>query len=164
MGLMKNSKNQSKLKINTIIILIAGVIGLLDSLYLAYVKLANTAIYCTPGLGDCDVVNASQWSTLWSIPLGVYGVLGFSIILLLAVFGNKSKMLAPHADLMLFAVSLAGFLFSMYLTYLELFVLKAICQWCVLSAVMMTVIFFTVIHKLVVKSAQLSNSGGNGNA
>jgi len=143
------------------VLMVASIIGLLDSIYLAYVKIANTEIYCTPGLGDCDVVNASQWSTLFGIPLGIYGIIGFSFILLLAVFGNKSKMLAPHADLLLFAISLAGFLFSLYLTYIELFVLQAICQWCVLSALMMTVIFVTVIHKLVVKSAKFSTSGGN---
>lgn len=147
--------------LSSIIIILASAIGLLDSIYLAYVKLFNAEIYCTPGLGRCDVVNASQWSTLWGIPLGIYGIIGFAALLLLASFGNKSKMLAPHSDMLIFGISLAGFVFSLYLTYIEVFVLNAICQWCVLSALMMTVIFVTVTYKLVVKSAKLTNSGGN---
>lgn len=154
---MELSKYRSGAKISQIILLVASIIGLLDSVYLAYVKIAKAEIYCTPGLGDCDVVNASQWSTLWGIPLGIYGTLAFAALLWLAVFGKRIKMLAPHSELMLFAISLAGFLFSLYLTYIELFVLKAVCQWCVLSAIMMTIIFVTAIHKLVVKSAKFSN-------
>ncbi len=161
---MTQQKNKSQIKTSSIIILVASFIGLLDSIYLAYVKIANTDIYCTPGLGRCDVVNASQWSTLWGIPLGFFGIVGFASLFLLASFGNKSKMLAPYNEMLIFAISLAGFLFSLYLTYIEVFVLKAVCQWCVLSALMMTIIFVTVIYKLIVKSAQLTNSGGNGNA
>jgi uncharacterized membrane protein len=153
--------NRPGLKISSLIIVIASMIGLLDSIYLSYIKLTNTAIYCTPGLGHCDVVNSSQWSELWGIPLAIYGIIGYSILLFLAVFGNRIKILSPYNELLLFATSLAGFLFSLYLTYLELFVIKAICQWCVLSALMMTVIFFTIIYKLVVKSAQFTTSGGN---
>ena len=145
----------------SIIIRIAATIGLLDSLYLAYVKLAHTQIYCTPGLGNCDVVNASRWSILWGIPLGVYGVAGYGVILLISLFGQKWKILAMYNDMVLFALSFGGFLFSLYLTYLELFVLHAICQWCMLSALMMTVIFIVSVYELVVKSAKSINSGGN---
>ncbi len=158
---MTNDPGNKRHKVSSNIIRIAAAIGLLDSIYLAYVKLANAKIYCTPGLGDCDVVNASQWSSLWGIPLGVYGVLGFGAILLIVSFENKSKMLAPHINLILFAISFAGFLFSLYLTYIELFVLRAVCQWCILSALMMTVIFIISVYKLVVKSAKFNYSGGN---
>lgn len=158
---MTKNPDKKRQNFSSNIIRIAAVIGLLDSIYLAYVKLANAEIYCTPGLGDCDVVNASQWSSLWGIPLGVYGVIGFAAILLIASFGNKWKLLTTHNDLILFAVSFAGFLFSLYLTYIELFILHAICQWCILSALMMTVIFIVSVYKLVVKSAKFNNSGGN---
>ncbi len=158
---MTKNPDKKRQNFSSNIIRIAAVIGLLDSIYLAYVKLANAEIYCTPGLGDCDVVNASQWSSLWGIPLGVYGVIGFAAILLIASFGNKWKLLTTHNDLILFAISFAGFLFSLYLTYIELFILHAICQWCILSALMMTVIFIVSVYKLVVKSAKFNNSGGN---
>ena len=158
---MTKNPDKKRQNFSSDIIRIAAVIGLLDSIYLAYVKLANAEIYCTPGLGDCDVVNASQWSSLWGIPLGVYGVIGFAAILLIESLGNKWKLLTTHNDLILFAISFAGFLFSLYLTYIELFILHAICQWCILSALMMTVIFIVSVYKLVVKSAKFNNSGGN---
>lgn len=158
---MAHYPDRVKTKTTSSIIRIAAIIGLLDSLYLAYVKLAHTEIYCTPGLGDCHVVNASRWSTLWGIPLGVYGVAGFGVILLISLFGQKLKTLSTYSDLVLFALSLGGFLFSLYLTYIELFILRAICQWCLLSALMMTVIFIVSVYELVVKSAKSINSGGN---
>ena len=150
---MAHYPDRVKTKTTSSIIRIAAIIGLLDSLYLAYVKLAHTEIYCTPGLGDCDVVNASRWSTLWGIPLGVYGVAGFGVILLISLFGQKLKTLSTYSDLVLFALSLGGFFFSLYLTYIQLFILRGICQCCLLSALMMTVIFIVSVYELVVKSA-----------
>lgn len=146
---------------STTFIQIAAIIGLLDSAYLSYIKLANASIYCTPGLGHCDVVNASRWSLMWGIPIAVFGVVGYATILLLVTFGNRSKTLAPYVDLMLFGISLTGFLFSLYLTLIEIFVLKTICQWCVLSALMMTAIFILSITRLVVQSSKFKKSGGN---
>lgn len=146
---------------NMSLIQIFATIGLLDSAYLSYIKLANTNIYCTPGLGHCDVVNASQWSYLWGIPIAVFGVVGYAAILLLITFGNRNKTLAPNVYLMLFGISLTGFLFSLYLTYLEIFILKTICQWCVLSSLTMTAIFILSIIRLVVQSPKFKKSGGN---
>jgi uncharacterized membrane protein len=157
---METSRVQYKTDTAFFFLVTASVIGLLDSAYLAYVKIANANIYCTPGLGNCDVVNSSRYSVLWGIPLGIYGTVAFLALLSLAVFGKRIKMLAPYTELLLFAISFAGFLFSVYLTYIELFVLKAICQWCVVSALMMTTVFITSIHKLVVKSAKFSDRGG----
>lgn len=151
-------------KTSTLIILIAAVIGLLDSIYLAYVKIAKAPIYCTPGLGDCDVVNASRWSELFGIPLGIYGIAGFGIILILLTVGLRNKWIFEHVDLVLFGISLAGFLFSVYLTGIEILVLKTVCQWCLLSAIAMSVIFITTIIRLVVKSPTNTASGGNQNA
>lgn len=158
---MPDKKNFTQHHKNTSLIQIFATIGLLDSAYLSYIKLANANIYCTPGLGHCDVVNSSQWSYLWGIPIAVFGVVGYTAILILITFGNRSKTLAPHVDLMLFGISLTGFLFSLYLTYIEIFILKTICQWCVLSALMMTAIFILSIIRLVVQSPKFKKSGGN---
>jgi len=153
---MKSSRPRT----STLTIQVSAVIGLLDSIYLAYVKIAKTPIYCTPGLGDCDVVNASRWSILFGIPLGFYGVVGFGLIFILATFGLRQRAFHPYIDLILFGFSLAGFLFSLYLTSIEIFVLKTVCQWCLLSAMMMSVIFITTIIRLVVKSPSTTASGG----
>lgn len=133
---------------------------MLVSGYLAYVKLFHIAIYCTPGLGNCETVNSSTYSILFGVPLGVWGLIGYTALFLLITFGRKIHFFSEYLDLTIFAISLGGFLFSIYLTSLELFVIKAICQWCILSAVMMTFIFIASVFRLVVKSAKLSQSGG----
>ena len=126
-------------------ICIASIIGLIVSSYLSYVKLFHTAIYCTPGLGDCQSVNSSQWSVLWGIPVAVFGVIGYLAILFIVYFGPKLAIFKPYIRSSLFGLGLFGFLFSAYLTYIELFVLHTICQWCILSALCMTVIFISSI-------------------
>lgn len=156
---MPENKLHQKLQINTKIIQAASVIGILVSGYLAYVKLFHVTIYCTPGLGNCETVNSSRYSMLFGIPLGVWGLIGYIALFLLITFGRKIHFISENVDLTVFAISLAGFLFSIYLTALELFVIKAICQWCILSAVMMTLIFIASVFRLVVKSAKLFQSG-----
>lgn len=151
-------------KTSTLVIQIASAIGVLDATYLAYVKIAKAPIYFTPGLGDCVVVNASRWSVFLGIPLGIYGVAGFSLIFLLVTLNFHTIMTQQNLDLTLFGISLTGFLFSVYLTAIEIFVIKSVCQWCLLSALAMSVIFFTTIARLVVKSPTNIASGGNQNA
>jgi len=157
---MPEKKHPQNLQTNTSIIRIASAIGMLVSGYLAYVKLFHIAIYCTPGLGDCETVNSSTYSILFGVPLGVWGLIGYTALFLLITFGKKIYFFSEYLDLTIFAISLGGFLFSIYLTSLELFVIKATCQWCILSAVMMTLIFIASVFRLVVKSAKLSQSGG----
>ncbi|MBP9676943.1 MAG: vitamin K epoxide reductase family protein [Anaerolineaceae bacterium] len=149
---MSNTKQNNRRETSLIIIQIAALIGFLDSLYLTYIKVFNAPIYCTPGLGDCDVVNASRYSILFGIPLAVYGMIGFGLVFLITLLDKEHTFIAEYQNLMLFGISFAGFLFSLYLTYLEAFVIRAFCQWCVLSAIAMTVIFITTIVRLVVKS------------
>lgn len=122
-------------------ILIAALIGLAASVYLSFVKLSDTPIYCTPGLGDCDAVNSSQWSELFGIPLALYGVAMYLVILLVILLKDKVKYIAQNENYILFGISSFGFFFSLYLLYLELFVIKAICQWCMVSAISITIIF-----------------------
>jgi len=148
-------------KTSILILQISSIIGLLDSIYLAYVKAAKAPIYCIPGLGDCDVVNASRWSELFGIPLGFYGIAGFGLIFALTTFDFRKWSIHQYIDLAIFGFSLAGFLFSLYLTSIEIFVLKTYCQWCILSAIMMSVIFVTIIIRLVVKSPSTTATGGD---
>ncbi len=122
-------------------IIIAAVIGLAASMYLSIVKLSDIPIYCTPGLGDCDAVNASRWAILFGLPLALYGVAMYLVILLVILLKDKVKYIAQYEKFILFGISCFGFFFSLYLLYLELFVIKAICQWCMVSAISITTIF-----------------------
>jgi uncharacterized membrane protein len=131
-----------------ILIYIASIIGLLDAGYLSYSKIFAAKLYCTPGLGDCASVNASQWSYVFGIPVAYLGFLTYVAILLIVLFGKRIKFIAPYQEYLFFFVTLVGILFSGYLTYIEAAVLHTYCQWCVLSATMMTVLFVISVIKL----------------
>lgn len=150
-----------KKKDNSLIIVwIAGSIGFLDSIYLSYIKLTSSTIYCTPGLGDCAAVNSSRWSELWGIPVAYLGAAAFGAILLVLVLKGLNQWISKYHNLMLFGISFTGFLFSLYLTCIELFVLKTVCQWCLLSALSITAVLITVIIRLNLKTPVLIEQGG----
>lgn len=132
----------------SIIAVVASIIGFLDSAYLSYVKFSHTPIYCTPGLGDCSSVQNSQWSEIWGIPIAILGALAYLALLGIFLFEKKNRLLAKYADYLLFGISFFGFLYSLFLTYLEFFVIHALCQWCILSALCMTIIFIVTIVRL----------------
>jgi uncharacterized membrane protein len=129
-------------------IFITSIIGLLDAGYLSYSKLTETNLYCTPGLGNCETVNASQWSHILGIPVAYLGLLTYIAILLLMIFGKKIKIIAPYQEYLFFFITLIGILFSGYLTFIEAAVLHTFCQWCLLSAAMMLVLFIFSVIKL----------------
>ncbi len=98
---------------------------------------------CVGGGGGCAVVENSDYSKLFGIHISVYGLIGY-----LAIFGTTVWQ-GDHARLAAFTLSLFGFGFSLYLTYLELFEIEAICQWCVGSAVLMVLIFIASTTRLI---------------
>ncbi len=84
--------------------------------------------------GGCETVQASRWAKLDGIPVSVLGLIGY--IGILGSLAIRTELGRAGG----FAIALIGFGFSMYLTYRELFTIKAICQWCVGSAVLMTLL------------------------
>jgi uncharacterized membrane protein len=101
--------------------------------YLTYVHYEGLSVLCLSS-GGCETVQASVYSKLAGIPVATLGLGGYIAILLsLRVRGELGRAAG-------FALALIGFGFSMYLTYRELFTIKAICQWCVGSAVVMTLL------------------------
>ena len=118
-----------------------ALIGVFVSLYLTLYKLGVIGeLSCAAGA--CETVNTSDWSTLLGQPVALWG-LGFYVsTLLVAVVGLGERFADSRAiSLVLVAMSGIGVLFSAWLTYLELFVIFAICMWCVTSAVIVTLIF-----------------------
>jgi uncharacterized membrane protein len=99
--------------------------------YLTYTHYAGLHVLCLSS-GGCETVQNSSYAKLDGIPVAVLGLAGYiGILASLVVRGESSRLAA-------FGLALIGFGFSMYLTYRELFTIKAICQWCVGSAVLMT--------------------------
>ncbi len=115
------------------------VIGLGASIYLTYVEISHTRALCGP-VGDCNAVQSSPYAKLFGfLPVGLLGALGYIAILAAWLWrrfgrGALSKSVGPA----MFGMALFGTLFTIYLTYLELFVIHAVCIWCLSSAVIIT--------------------------
>lgn len=109
--------------------------------YLAYVETQTATAICGP-VGDCNAVQQSPYARLFGIlPIGVLGMAGYLAILAAWVVRRTGQARwANLAALAILGMTLGGTLFSFYLTYLEPFVIKAVCLWCVSSAVIMTLL------------------------
>ena len=136
------------------------VVGLAVASYLAYVETAQVEAVCGP-VGDCNTVQQSEYARLFGVlPIGVLGLAGYVLILLawrIGRFGNQR--LAAYASLAMLGLTAAGLLFSIYLTFLEPFVIGATCAWCLTSAIIMTALFWLSITPA--RSALSNLQGGN---
>ncbi len=125
------------------LILIAA--GIVIASYLTYVKLFDIKPYCA-GVGNCEAVQTSPYAELLGVPVSIWGLLGYlALLALYLVKRNNWANLGWVARQLFFLTTLIGVLYSAYLTYLELFVIHAICPWCVASAVVMTALFVLAI-------------------
>jgi uncharacterized membrane protein len=123
----------------TMLVLI--VVGLGVAGYLTYVETQAVAPVCGP-VGNCESVQTSDYARLFGIlPVGLLGMIGYVAILVAWLWGRfRSDRLADYAPLAVQGMTIFGVLFSLYLTFLEPFVLKAVCMWCLSSAVVMTLL------------------------
>jgi len=122
---------------------ILAVIGLLVAFYLSYVEITETSAVCGP-VGDCNTVQQSPYARLFGfIPIGLLGVVGYIAILaawLVARLGRERT--AERARVALLTFTAFGTVFSIYLTFLEPFVIGATCAWCLASAIIMTALLW----------------------
>lgn len=114
---------------------ILGLLGLGIATYISIVEAGGGSAVCVAGSTGCSTVAESDYAKLAGINVAFVGVFGYISILASVFVGSD---LGRAAGLLF---SLIGFGFSLYLTYLELFVIEAICQWCVASAIVMTALF-----------------------
>ena len=122
--------------------------GLFVALYLTLYKTGVIGqLNCT--VGSCETVNTSEWSTLLGLPVAAWG-LGFYIVALIVAMAGTSERWVDDRSVSVVLVALSGWgvLFSLWLTYLELFVIHAICMWCVISAIIVTIIFIVSVLDL----------------
>jgi uncharacterized membrane protein len=137
--------NNKRLRIMAMIL---SIMGILDSLYLLNIKLTQNKALCIPGIGDCWSVNLSSFSEIWGIPISLIGAIAYLVLFTLLWQENKLPILTNYSPLLLFGMTLTGFLYSIYLTYIEIAVLQAICPFCVISAIVMTCLFIISIIRL----------------
>jgi uncharacterized membrane protein len=131
-----------------IAIAVLSVLGLGVSGYLSLYKLGFISkITCQ--VGSCDRVQNSPWADLLGLPVSVWGMGAYVTLLALALLGlTRGHAGARWVSAGLLGVSTVGVLFSGYLTWLEAFRIHAWCQWCVISAILITIIFLLSITEL----------------
>ena len=118
-------------------------LGIGVATYIAVEAAGGDAPTCLAGSSGCATVAKSSYSHVAGINIAVFGIVGYALLLASAFVAND---LARFGG---FLVALGGFGYSIFLTYIEIFKIEAICQWCVASAVLMTVLFFLNATRLV---------------
>jgi uncharacterized membrane protein len=125
-----------------------AIIGLLVSIYMTIYKVTSNESMCI-GSSGCSEVNASRYSEINGIPVAVLGVIGYASILALLFLDNRLSFFQEYGSMIFFGVSLMGFLFTLYLIYLEVALIKAYCPFCLTSQAVMIVIFIISVTRLV---------------
>lgn len=118
-----------------------ALIGVFVSIYLTLYKLGYIGqLQCA--VGSCETVNTSRWATFLGLPVAAWGLGFYVVVLVVALIGVQEQYAETRSvSVALTALTGWGVLFSGWLTYLELFVIDAICIWCVASAVIVTLMF-----------------------
>ena len=125
-----------------------SLIGIAIAGYMSYVEFYQVDAVCGP-VGSCNTVQQSSYATLFGvIPIGFLGLLGYLTVIILWLVGiMDSSVWKKSTDTALWIVTLIGTLFSIYLTFLEPFVIGATCIWCLTSAVLMTFLFLLATRR-----------------
>ena len=115
--------------------------GVFVALYLTMYKLGYIGtLVCA--VGSCETVQTSKWATFLGFPVGAWGVAYYVAVLALSLAGLAPALAdRPWVSQLLVGITGFGVAFSLWLTYLELFVIHAICQWCVISAILAIMLF-----------------------
>lgn len=121
-----------------LLIIILSILGIFDASYLTAKHYLSQAVYCPVGK-SCETVLNSAYSTLWGMPLALFGTMLYFTILILALlyFQNRRKIILQ----IIFSLTLPALIVSITLTYLQFFVLYALCAYCLFSAVIILLLF-----------------------
>jgi uncharacterized membrane protein/thiol-disulfide isomerase/thioredoxin len=141
---------KSKVKWPIWAIPVLSIIGLIASIYLSYVEITSTEAFCGP-VGNCNTVQDSPYAYLFGIiPIGILGFAGYlTIIALWLVQQYGPKALIKFSTVAIWSLAWFGVLFSIYLTFLEPFVIGATCAWCIGSAIVMTLILWATTDTVI---------------
>jgi len=140
------------------VMIVLAVIGLGVASYLTYVHYAGFgALVCVgghPGHSSCETVQSSVWSKIDGVPVALLGLIGY--------VGILASLLVPDREesrLATLGLTVIGFGFSAYLTYRELFSIHAICEWCVSSAIILTLLLIGAIVRYLTGSPLPADTG-----
>jgi uncharacterized membrane protein len=134
--------------------IVLTVIGLGVASYLTYVHYSGIRVACTAG-ESCTKVQTSQYSKLAGVPVALIGLLGY-----VAILGSLLVPESENSRLATMVLTLVGFGFSAYLTGRELFSIHAICEWCVSSAVILTILTCLALWRFLRGDVAPREAGG----
>lgn len=143
------------------LMILIAVVGLCIASYLTYVHYSGITVLCTSSGNPCETVQTSVYSKLAGVPVALLGLIGYvSIVVSLLLPERESTRLAT------LGIAAVGFGFSAYLTGRELFSIHAICEWCVSSACLMTILFALAIWRFLTggSSSSLPAEASSGDA
>lgn len=134
--------------LNRMLIALLALSGVLLATYLTLHRLGFIgSLVC--GTGSCETVQASKWAVFLGVPVPVIGLLGYVGLFVVALLGIQSGWESRRGlGLLLFLLADAGFLFTLYLSYLEMYVIHAWCRWCIGSAIIATLIWLLSLAEL----------------
>jgi uncharacterized membrane protein len=127
---------------------VLAILGAADAIYLLIYKLTENNQMCL-GSGGCHNVNFSLYSEIYGIPISVFGLSAFLAIVCILFLEARLKIAKEYGPLVIFGICLGGVAFTAYLTYLEIYVIRSICPFCVASAIIITLLFILAIIRMV---------------
>ena len=122
-------------------------LGVAVSAYMTIFKLTDNQRMCL-GNGGCSKVNSSAYAEVYGIPVAIIGIGGYAVIAALTFMEDRNPFLKQNGTMLVFGLALIGFLFTLYLIYVELALIKALCPFCVTSQITMTILFIISIIRL----------------
>ena len=121
-----------------------SLLGLFLSAYLYLYKIGKIGTLAC-GAGGCETVQHSPWSRFAGIEVSLIGLIGYAGLLVVSLAALQPGAHRRWLTALLLCLAGLGVAFTAYLTYLELFVIHAICRWCVGSAVIIVAIFVAAL-------------------
>ena len=128
--------------------LLLACLGVLDASYLLIYKLTSNNAMCL-GNGGCHDVNFSPYSQIAGIPVSLFGMAAYLLMAVILLLESRLEIAKDDGPLAIFGVSLAGTIFTGYLTWIEIYVIHKLCPFCVASAIIIVMIFILAVVRLV---------------
>jgi uncharacterized membrane protein len=128
---------------------ISLVFGILVTSYLSYLKASSVPAVCVVGsVFNCGAVLNSAYSVFMGIPIAYLGLFMYLTLSVILFFEHRVSFLQEYGKILMFGIGLFAWLFSMYLVYLQFFVLGALCPWCLSHETNMTILFAMLCYRL----------------
>jgi uncharacterized membrane protein len=122
-------------------------LGVAVSIYMTIFKLTHNQSMCL-GNGGCSVVNNSIYSQVYGVPVAAVGIGGYAAILATLLLSGRASFFRANGTMIAFGLTLAGFVFTLYLIYVEVALIHALCPFCITSQASMTLLFALALIRL----------------